>query len=68
MVPFGFEEKRFLISGNFDLDSNDSQYMEIIMGKEDKKIQEKHNGLVLYDYNEKKSRETYIKIVLKPIK
>ena len=41
--------------------------MEIIMNK-DNKIKNAYNGLSLYEFNEKKSNERYIKIVLKPIK
>ena len=67
IATFGFEDEKFMIIGNFDLDTKNSKYMEIIMNK-DKKIKKAYSGLALYDYNEKKSRETYIKIVLKPIK
>ena len=67
LKPIGFDDEKFIIFGNFDLDSKNSKYMEIIMNK-DNKIKNAYNGLSLYEFNEKKSNERYIKIVLKPIK
>ena len=67
LKPIGFDDEKFIIFGNFNLDSKNSKYMEIIMNK-DNKIKNAYNGLSLYEFNEKKSNERYIKIVLKPIK